>query len=96
MSRLRIFDEDHPDRPRLSTSDQGEMAAELARIGVAFEQWQAAQPVAPGAPSEAVMPGQTRHRVARQVGICKKSTRTHCNRDSFHTRFTPRPEVGAI
>ena len=55
MSRLRIFDEDHPDRPRLSTSDQGEMAAELARIGVAFEQWQAAQPVAPGAPSEAVM-----------------------------------------
>ena len=55
MSRLRIFDEEHPDRPLLSTSDQGEMATELARIGVAFEQWEAAQPVAPGASPEDVM-----------------------------------------
>ena len=55
MSRLRIFDEEHPDRPLLSTSDQGEMATELARIGVAFEQWQASQPVAPGASPEDVM-----------------------------------------
>ena len=55
MSRLRIFDEEHPDRPLLSTSDQGEMATELARIGVAFQQWQASQPVAPGASPEDVM-----------------------------------------
>jgi 1,2-dihydroxy-3-keto-5-methylthiopentene dioxygenase len=55
MSRLRIFVEDQPDTPQLSTSDQGEIARELARIGVGFEQWQAAQPVEPGDPPEAIM-----------------------------------------
>jgi len=55
VSRLRIFEEDHPDAPLSSTSEQAEMARELARIGVAFEQWQATQPVAPGASSEDVM-----------------------------------------
>jgi 1,2-dihydroxy-3-keto-5-methylthiopentene dioxygenase len=55
MSRLRVFEEAHPDRPVLATSDHAEMARELARIGVGFEQWQAAQPVAPGDPPEKVM-----------------------------------------
>ena len=55
MSRLRIFEDDSPDSPLLATSDRGEMAAELARIEVAFEQWQAAQQVAPGDPSEKIM-----------------------------------------
>lgn len=55
MSRLRIFAEDQFDTPRLSTSDQAEIARELARIGVGFEQWQAAQPVQPGDPPEAIM-----------------------------------------
>ena len=55
MSRLRIFDEEHPDRPLLSTTDQRGMAEELARIGVAFEQWQATRPVAPGDSPEQVM-----------------------------------------
>ncbi|WP_408950247.1 1,2-dihydroxy-3-keto-5-methylthiopentene dioxygenase [Lysobacter sp. Hz 25] len=55
MSRLRIFAEDQPDTPQLSTSDQGEIARELARIGVGFEQWQAAQPVKPGDSPETIM-----------------------------------------
>ena len=55
MSRLRIFDHGGPDAPLLATADRAEMAAELARIGVAFEQWEAAQPVAPGDPPEAIM-----------------------------------------
>jgi 1,2-dihydroxy-3-keto-5-methylthiopentene dioxygenase len=55
MSRLRVFEEAHPDRPVMATSDHGEMARELARIGVGFEQWQATQPVAPGDPPETVM-----------------------------------------
>lgn len=55
MSRLRVFEDAHPDRPVLATSDHAEMARELARIGVGFEQWQAAQPVAPGDPPEKVM-----------------------------------------
>jgi len=55
MSRLRIFVEDQPDAPQLSTSDQSEIARELAKIGVGFEQWQAAQPVKPGDSPETIM-----------------------------------------
>jgi 1,2-dihydroxy-3-keto-5-methylthiopentene dioxygenase len=55
MSRLRIFEEAHPDQPRVVTSDAAEIARELAAIGVTFEQWQATQPIEPGATPEAVM-----------------------------------------
>ena len=55
MSRLRIFDDSAPDAPLLATSDRAAMTAELAAIGVAFEQWEAAQPVAPGDPPEAIL-----------------------------------------
>ncbi|WP_147652088.1 1,2-dihydroxy-3-keto-5-methylthiopentene dioxygenase [Vulcaniibacterium gelatinicum] len=55
MSRLRIFADDHPDAPLLATRDRAEIARELQRIGVAFEQWQAVQPVRPGDPPEAIM-----------------------------------------
>ena len=55
MSRLRIFDHDAPDTPLLATGDHAAMAAELRKIGVAFEQWDAAQPVQPGDPPEAIM-----------------------------------------
>ncbi|MCY7355613.1 MAG: acireductone dioxygenase [Lysobacter sp.] len=55
MSRLRIFEEEHPDVPVLSTSDQAEMARELKVIGVHFEQWQATQAIIPGAMPDEVM-----------------------------------------
>ena len=55
MSRLRIFDDNDPSTPRLVACEHAAIAAELAKIGVRFEQWQAAQPVAPGASSEDVM-----------------------------------------
>ena len=55
MSRLRIFAENDPSNPRLSTSDHAEMAVELKKIGVAFEQWQANAPVAPGDAPEKIM-----------------------------------------
>ncbi|MDB6162628.1 MAG: mtnD [Xanthomonadaceae bacterium] len=55
MSRLRIFNEEHPDLPVLSTTDHARMAQELSAIGVTFEQWQAMHPIAPGATSEAVL-----------------------------------------
>ena len=54
-SRLRIFDEAHPDEPRLVTHDRAEMARELARIGVGFEQWEASKPIAAGASPDEVM-----------------------------------------
>jgi 1,2-dihydroxy-3-keto-5-methylthiopentene dioxygenase len=55
MSRLRIFDHGAPDVPLLATADRAQIAAELDRIGVAFERWDASQPVTPGDPPEAIM-----------------------------------------
>lgn len=55
MSRLRIFAEQHPDTPISSTTDHAQMALELATIGVGFEQWLAAMPIAPGDPPERIM-----------------------------------------
>lgn len=55
MSRLRIFADDVPDAPLAATRDHAEMARELARIGVGFEQWQADAPVVPGDPPERIM-----------------------------------------
>ena len=55
MSRLRIFNDDAPDAPLLATADRADMATELARIGVNFEQWEAAQPVVPGDPPDAIL-----------------------------------------
>src|SRR5450432_4736339 len=55
MSRLRIFEDTDPTTPHVNTRDHADMAAELAKIGVRFEQWQAAQPIEPGASAEAVL-----------------------------------------
>ena len=55
MSRLRIFDEADPSTPISSTEDLATIAARLRDIGVRFEQWQAAQPVLPGARPDEVM-----------------------------------------
>lgn len=55
MSRLRIFDETDPSAPLSSTEDLATIAARLRQIGVRFEQWQAAQPVLPGATPDEVM-----------------------------------------
>ena len=55
MSRLRIFNDDAPGAPLLATSDRAEMAAELAKIDVDFEQWDASQPIAPGDPHDTIL-----------------------------------------
>lgn len=55
MSRLRIFDEAHPDKPLLATAEHADIARELAGIGVGFEQWQTTQPVAAGDPPESIL-----------------------------------------
>ena len=55
MSRLRIYDDTDPATPRVVTHEHAAMAAELKAIGVRFEQWGAAQPIAPGASSDEVM-----------------------------------------
>ncbi len=55
MSRLRIYNDADATIPQLDTRDHAAMAAELAKIGVRFEQWEAAQPVVPGATQEEVL-----------------------------------------
>jgi 1,2-dihydroxy-3-keto-5-methylthiopentene dioxygenase len=55
MSRLRIYDESQPTTPVSVHTSPGEIARELGRVGVRFEQWEAAAPVAPGASQEEVI-----------------------------------------
>ena len=55
MSRLRIFDERDPATPLLATADRRHIAAELAKIDVAFEQWDASKPVVPGDPHAIIL-----------------------------------------
>ena len=55
MSRLRIFAEEAPDVPHLTTGDATEIAEALAVVGVGFEQWEASQPVQPGDAPDIIM-----------------------------------------
>jgi 1,2-dihydroxy-3-keto-5-methylthiopentene dioxygenase len=55
MSRLRIFTEDNPHEPLLSTEALDEIEAELQPIGVRFEQWQAGKPVQAGDAPDVVL-----------------------------------------
>ncbi len=55
MSRLRIFEEKDHASPLINTSDHADIARELHKVGVRFERWKAAQPIAPGAAPEDVI-----------------------------------------
>jgi 1,2-dihydroxy-3-keto-5-methylthiopentene dioxygenase len=55
MSRLRIFEEEHPDQPVVVARTHADIARALEPIGVAFEQWEASQPVAAGDSPDAIM-----------------------------------------
>ena len=55
MSRLRIFADDAPETVLLDTADRDPIPAELERIGVTFERWQANRPVAAGASQDEVL-----------------------------------------
>ncbi len=55
MSRLRLFNDADPVNPLLVATDHARMTEELSKIGVRFEQWETAQPVAPGATPDKVM-----------------------------------------
>lgn len=55
MSRLRIFDEQHPDAPLAVHTEHARIARELGQVGIRFEQWQASAPIVPGAEPDAVI-----------------------------------------
>ena len=55
MSRLRIFDENEPQTARRTLGEHAAIAAELGKVGIRFEQWQASQPIVPGASQDEVI-----------------------------------------
>ena len=55
MSRLRIFDETRPQSPLTVVDEHAAIAAELGKVGVRFERWDASQPIAPGASQDEVI-----------------------------------------
>jgi 1,2-dihydroxy-3-keto-5-methylthiopentene dioxygenase len=55
MSCLRVYDQDNPTHPVATHVDHAAIARALGEVGVRFERWDAAQPIAPGASQEAVL-----------------------------------------
>jgi len=55
MSRLRIFAEKAPAHPEFSSNDHAVIAAQLAGVGIRFEQWTATSPIADGATPDSVI-----------------------------------------
>jgi len=54
MSRLRIFNDSDPTTVLLESRDFPTISAELKKVGVAFERWQALYPIAAGASEEEI------------------------------------------
>lgn len=54
MTQLRIFSESEPQRASFSSREPEAIARELNRVGIRFEQWSAAAPLAEGADTETV------------------------------------------
>jgi 1,2-dihydroxy-3-keto-5-methylthiopentene dioxygenase len=55
MSRLRIYDDHTHDAPVTVLENHADIASALHAAGVRFEQWEAAQPIAPGATQDEVI-----------------------------------------
>ncbi|GAB3036294.1 MULTISPECIES: acireductone dioxygenase [Oleiagrimonas] len=55
MSRLRIYDENRGETALSEYLDHAGIARELGNVGVRFEQWEAAHPIAPGAAPDDVI-----------------------------------------
>src|SRR5215472_5037693 len=55
MSRLAIYDENRCEKPLSIHTDHADIATELGRVGVRFEQWEASKPIAPGATQDEVI-----------------------------------------
>ncbi|HVV96700.1 MAG TPA: cupin, partial [Rhodanobacteraceae bacterium] len=55
MSRLSIYDETRAGKALSVHTDHADIARELGKVGVRFEQWEASQPIAPGASQDEVI-----------------------------------------
>lgn len=93
MSRLRIFTSDDAVNPQVHTRDHAEISRHLAGIGVRFEQWQAAEPIAPGDPSDKVLAAYASDidRLKRENGYQAVDVISlnpdHPDKDAFRRKF---------
>jgi len=93
MSRLRIFDDRHGDTVLASFDTHADIARELGAVGVRFEQWQATQPVAPGASQDEVIAAYRSDidRLMREEGYqtvdVVSLTPDHPDRAAFRQKF---------
>lgn len=55
MSRLRIYDDSRADTPVATWTRHADIVRELGAAGVRFEQWEASQPIEPGASQDEVI-----------------------------------------
>jgi 1,2-dihydroxy-3-keto-5-methylthiopentene dioxygenase len=55
MSHLRIFDDTQPQTPLAEYGEHADITRELNAVGIRFEQWEASQPLAPGATQDEVI-----------------------------------------
>ena len=55
MSRLRIFSDSDASQVRFDSSEHSAIVAELAKVGVRFERWQATADIQPGAAPDDVI-----------------------------------------
>jgi 1,2-dihydroxy-3-keto-5-methylthiopentene dioxygenase len=55
MSRLAIYDEKRGAQPLSVHTDHADIARELGKVGVRFEEWEASKPVVPGASQDEVI-----------------------------------------
>ena len=55
MSRLTVYADTAPGQKLLATEDAGQIAGELAKIGVRFERWESPVALAEDAPADAVL-----------------------------------------
>ena len=55
MSELKVFNDQEPQRVLVQTSRANEIASQLKRVGVRFEQWQTDATLKPGDPTETVL-----------------------------------------
>ena len=55
MSQLRIYQDTQAQAPLATYTQHADIARELGRVGVRFEQWEAAQPLVPGASQDDVI-----------------------------------------
>ena len=93
MSKLRIYDEDNPNQPRVDTSSGEEIAEHLKQHGVRFERWEASVAVKDEATQEEIVEAYKPQieRLMRENGYKSYDVINmypdHPQKDAFRSKF---------